>query len=81
MPPPSKFSGVMKIISIVWLAGIVLSTLRLMVIVICRSLPGILASARIAGSGGRSLPGDCWTSDQTIVPTSAEPSATLVRSS
>ena len=31
MPPPSKLSGVRKIISIVWLAGIVLSTLRLMV--------------------------------------------------
>ena len=81
MPPPSKFSGVMKISSMVWLAGIVLSTLRLIVMVICRSLPGIFASARIAGSVGRSLPGDSCTSDHTIVPVSADPSATLVRSS
>ena len=35
---------------------------------ICMSLPGIVASARIAGSGGRSLPGDSCTSDQTMVP-------------
>ena len=81
MPPPSKFSGVMKISSMVWLAGIVLSTLRLMVMRSCRSLPGIVASARIAGSFGRLSPGDSCTSDQTIVPVSADPSATLVRSS
>ena len=41
----------------------------------CTFLPGMVASARIAGSGGRSPPGDSCTSDQTIEPGSAEPSS------
>ena len=81
MPPPSKPSGVRKIISMIWLAGSVWSALRRMVMRNCTSLPGMVASARIAGSGGRSPPGDSCTSDQTMLPGSAEPCATLVRSS
>ena len=81
MPPPAKPSGVRKIISMMWLAGSDWSALRLIVMRSCTSLPGMVASARIAGSGGRLPPGDSWTSDQTIEPGSAEPSDALVRSS
>ena len=63
------------------LPGSVSSALRRMVMRNWMSLPGIVASPRIAGSGGRSLPGDSCTRDQTMLPCSAVCWSALVRSS